>query len=77
MKMTGTDFKRVQEHCAIIMARDTWPAVVIDYAARGLSAKRLRWDVLYASKFPICSLYSYLNDDHIDTALRAIVGAQS
>lgn len=42
--------------------------------------KRLRWDALYAvsrtSAVPqgfIGSLYEYLNDDHIDTALRAIV----
>lgn len=39
--------------------------------------KRWRWDLLYATKGLnawICAeLYSYLNDDHIDTALRQIV----
>ena len=38
--------------------------------------KRLRWDLLYAAGLSqwICdNLYSYANDDHIDTALRAIV----
>ncbi len=38
--------------------------------------KRLRWDLSYAAKATawICdNLYSYLNDAHIDTALRSIV----
>lgn len=35
--------------------------------------ERLRWDCLWASKFPVSRLYSEgLNDSHIDTALRAI-----
>ena len=37
--------------------------------------KRLRWDLFYSATravgFP--NFYSYLNDDHIDTALRAIM----
>jgi hypothetical protein len=46
------------------------------YKALGLSELRYRWDVLYAAKLSswICdNLYSYLNDDHIDTALRKIL----
>ena len=36
---------------------------------------RYRWDTLYASKFPVHTLYhAGLNDQHIDTALRAIMG---
>lgn len=36
--------------------------------------KRLRWDLLYASRYDgVKDLYTYLNDDHIDTALRKIV----
>lgn len=42
--------------------------------------KRLRWDCLHATKIKIgdgngmsgLPLYGYLNDDHIDTALKAI-----
>ena len=37
---------------------------------------RFRWDLLYAAKLStwICdNLYSYLNDSHIDTALKSIV----
>ena len=40
-----------------------------------LSPMRYRWDLTYAAGLTkwICdNLYSYLNDDHIDTALRKI-----
>ncbi len=36
--------------------------------------KRYRWDCLYTSGFPVCDrLYPYMDDTHIDTALRRIV----
>ena len=38
--------------------------------------KRLRWDALQATRlntFVCDTLYSYLNDDHIDTALKSIM----
>lgn len=37
--------------------------------------KRLRWDAFHASKHAgiLSDLYAYLNDDHIDTALRSIM----
>ncbi len=46
-----------------------------------VSDKRLRWDCLYASKLKIgdgagmsgLPLYSYMDDTHIDTALRHIM----
>ena len=34
---------------------------------------RLRWDCLWTSKIDIGVWYDYLNDDHIDTALRYIM----
>lgn len=42
------------------------------YAQAGLSAERYRWDLLWKSGFPVESLYHYLTDNHIDTALRRI-----
>lgn len=50
------------------------------YQKAGMSEKRYRWDLLYASQIDgvsgnlwICdALYPYANDDHIDTALRRI-----
>lgn len=37
--------------------------------------KRLRWDAFHASNHAgiLSDLYAYLNDDHIDTALRSIM----
>ena len=46
------------------------------YRARGLTPKRFRWDCSHAARLTtwMCdNLYSYLNDTHIDTALRAIM----
>lgn len=38
--------------------------------------KRLRWDLLWASRFETVRLYALgYNDDHIDTALRKILKA--
>jgi hypothetical protein len=35
---------------------------------------RYRWDLLYASRFDIGpSFYEYMNDEHIDTALRSFI----
>lgn len=51
------------------------------YRAEGLSDQRYRWDMLAISKtednqplsqFLCSTLYTYLNDTHIDTALRKI-----
>ena len=38
--------------------------------------KRLRWDLFYAAKltgFACNTLYSYMHDNHIDTALKGIM----
>ena len=64
------------------------PHSLNEYREAGLSDKRYRWDLLRATKLPITdgcnesrvngitwicdNLYSYMNDDHIDTALRKI-----
>ena len=37
------------------------------------NTERMRWDMLWASNFPVNKLYNAgLTDDHIDTALRKI-----
>lgn len=46
------------------------------YAAEELSDKRYRWDLLRHTVLLswVCSeLYPYLNDDHIDSALKSLV----
>jgi hypothetical protein len=63
---------------------DKLEAAKPDYAARGMSHKRYRWDALRATRLNVfgdgvgthgdLNLYAYMNDDHIDSALRAILG---
>jgi hypothetical protein len=53
------------------------------YIEQGLSDKRYRWDLTYsaghasnpqsATRFICDTLYEYMNDTHIDTALKSIV----
>ena len=51
----------------------------------GVTSMRWRWDCLYRSGITIgdgigthgeVNLYAYMNDDHIDTALRHITGTR-
>lgn len=53
-----------------------------DYRKAGYSDKRFRWDCLWATRLRIgdgkgapgdLNLYAYMNDDHIDSALKHIV----
>jgi len=47
-----------------------------EYRALGLSEKRWRWDMVYRSgsiNWLVEVLYKYLDDTHIDSALRRIV----
>jgi hypothetical protein len=76
--------KMKPEHFAHMKLAMTSPLIDID-AMRGVIAadrkvkdadKRLRWDMLYAAGLGrwICdNLYSYMDDTHIDTALRTIM----
>jgi hypothetical protein len=47
------------------------------YKVDGLSDMRFRWDCLHISRFDVSRLYAYLNDSHIDTALRHVVNELS
>ena len=54
------------------------------YKNAGHTPTRFRWDLLWAIPrksrqewFDNCGIYTYLNDDHIDTALRAICKTHS
>lgn len=59
----------------------TKPDAYAEYQKAGLSDMRYNWDVFRAAKVEgnttrfICDvLYPYLNDDHINTALKRILG---
>lgn len=71
--------KMLKEHyeelAKVVKAQDT-PENRKEYKRRQLSNMRYRWDCLWRAKqerFMTETLYQYLNDDHIDTALRKIV----
>lgn len=77
MKITNEDYKLLKQAIEPLMNE----AVEKHYVDNNLSSMRMRWDVLYASKVKIgddvgiqgdINLYAYMNDTHIDTALRTI-----
>jgi hypothetical protein len=72
MKMQTAHFDHIAEKIA---ALDT-PALRAAYRDAGLSLKRYQWDVTWKAGLSayICdTLYPYLNDDHIQTALNRII----
>ena len=72
MKMTKQHFDHIAEK---IGALDT-PALRAAYRNAGLSLKRYQWDVAYQVGLTayICdTLYPYMNDEHIQTALNRII----
>jgi hypothetical protein len=77
MKITPTDFKTLKGLLQPTLDRVS----VSEYRKDNptFSDKRVRWDFFYGAGAParlfVCDhLYTYLNDTHIDTALKAIVG---
>jgi hypothetical protein len=71
MKITHEHVAHIRKAILADNTAPTWPS----YQARGLSAKRWRWDRLYRAGLSlwICdSVYPYANDEHIDTVLRNI-----
>ena len=88
MKIKQNHYDTMEMHINRVIADN--PHLLSDYEKAGLSGKRYRWDMLRRAQFPaicgqhaynvngitwICdNLYSYLDDSHIDTALRKITG---
>lgn len=77
MKMTAAHFDQLTT-----MIRDHAPANINDHLEQArtleLSEKRIRWDLLWDVPYSkrenwFDAVYKYLNDDHIDTALKSIV----
>ena len=72
MKITQQHFAHIAAALDSIKPRIV--AAAPEYRAAGLSDMRLRWDCARAAGLIswLCdNVYSYANDDHIDTALRA------
>jgi hypothetical protein len=75
MKIQPEHYERMRAAIEIVL--DSHPTVAAEYQAAGHSLKRLRWDVARAAglvPYMCATLYSYANDEHIDTALRRIFG---
>lgn len=77
MKMRPEHYKALEDMIALFGRQDT-VATREAYRKAGLSSKRYRWDALWSvpherrTEWFDLGIYEYLNDDHIDTALRAI-----
>lgn len=74
MKMQTVHFYHIAEKIA---ALDT-PALRAAYRDAGLSVKRYQWDIarqVGLIPFFCDTLYQYLNDKHIQTALNRIIPA--
>ena len=53
----------------------SYVAIRKPYIDNRLGEERFRWDLLHATSVLVdIPLYDYLDDNHIDTALRSIVG---
>lgn len=72
LKINQADYDRLK--AAIDKVTAARPGMYNLYKQQGLSDMRYNWDVLRLSGFDVCSLYHYLNDDHINSALKTILG---
>ena len=74
MKIKPEHYQALKE--AVDNVLQAQPEITVDvYLAKGRTAERFRWDALWARGFRIPGeWYKYLNDNHIDTALRKITG---
>jgi hypothetical protein len=71
MRISQEQYAAIKAACLGVLIKA--PSLRQRYRDLGLSAERFRWDVLWASGYPVNSLYNAgLNDAHIDTALRKI-----
>ena len=64
------------EYLSLVIAERDTEELRERYKEAGLSDKRYRWDLVYRCGLTtyICDvLYSYMDDSHIDTALKRIV----
>lgn len=68
MKMLASDYTQLTQ--ALDAVKPTLDKAWLEYQAANLSPMRYRWDAVRFAKVDVCKYYSYLNDTHIDTALR-------
>ena len=81
MKITPEHYQTL---CRAIYRSQQGMETLQEYEQHGFTPKRWRWDLLWRAErlgflpdsFVIGTLYAYVNDDHIDTALRRITGTR-
>ena len=87
MKMKTFHYNIIKAAMEKVINNYPAPGIKAAYKASGLSDKRFRWDILYRAMqmFGIrighshnndMPLYDYLDDSHIDTALRRITSTK-
>ena len=75
MKMKQEHYDYLEKKINAVIEND--PFMYNAYMDEGLSHMRYNWDLLWEADltdFTTNDLYKYLNDTHIDTALRKITG---
>lgn len=72
LKISPSDYLTLETALKAAVERN--PGKYEAYKDAGLSDMRYNWDMVRASGFNVCSLYHYLNDDHINSALAKILG---
>lgn len=82
MKITAIDYKRLKVALAPITSKHDFFDIMQDYKNAGKTPRGFRWAAFRASgvklgdgvgMFGDLNLYAYLNDEHIDSALRQIM----
>lgn len=71
LKITDADYADLSK--ALLNVVKQHPNAYSEYKSKGLTDMRYNWDIFRASKFDIAPLYKYLNDNHINAALAAIL----
>jgi len=77
MKIKSFHYNYMKEEITKIILKA--PDMYQKYKSYGLSNKRYRWDLFHAANLSLFAcrfLYSYLDDSHIDTALRKITNTK-
>jgi len=79
MKMTPADYAALETMIRGKYSPESIEESRKEYAGWGLTPRRFRFDVLFSIPYPARQswfdrgIYTYLNDDHIDTALKKIL----
>lgn len=84
MKMTATDYQLLKDAMQkkIVECNFNVAQASLDNSFQGFTEKRFRWDLLHLCNIRIGNsvgmpgpfpFYDYLDDNHIDTALKSIV----